>query len=265
MDYFINQIIHFDALNGSLNLIDNHNSIVQLSRPSSRLLSELITHCGKTLSREELLKSVWEAHGLRPSGSNLSNHISFLRKTFSQLGLNENIIYTVPKKGFRLEADITLARATPSEDKSTITGINKKKGMNFAFTPLKNAIAPYIKKILLPALLSIAFILASVMVVTYLFNTKIKPGHFINLCQLVDLSQNPRNFTDEKLKTLKRLIKEQGINCLNKKSTINFRFTNFFPEKDYEQKVAFISQCYPRTDNKIENCENYLSATLKKP
>lgn len=86
--------------------MNNSVPMVQLSKPGARLLAELIIHSGEIMTREDLIKKVWEDHNLTPSGSNLSNHISLLRKAFLQLDMTERIIITVPKVGFRLEAEI---------------------------------------------------------------------------------------------------------------------------------------------------------------
>lgn len=108
MNYIINKNIYFNSLKGSLNSTNNSVIMVQLSKPGARLLAELIIHSGEIMTRENLIKKVWEDHNLTPSGSNLSNHISLLRKAFLQLDVTEHIIITVPKVGFRLEAEVDI-------------------------------------------------------------------------------------------------------------------------------------------------------------
>lgn len=257
MDYFINQIIHFDTVNGLLKLIDNHDSTVQLPRPSSRLLTELITRSGKTITREDLLKSVWEDHGLRPSGSNLSNHISFLRKTFSQLGINENIIITVPKKGFRLEAEISLTRREPARNNNVIIRFSKIINIIFSLLQRRKNLTLTIKRSLLACLVAVFFILLFFTVKNYPFSAKMRKADFIGTCQIIDLSEESHSFREEKIKSLTLFIKEQKIDCRRRHSTIHFKFVNFFPRKDFDQKVIFITQCYQSSHQKLTHCENY--------
>ncbi|WP_338511227.1 winged helix-turn-helix domain-containing protein [Erwinia aphidicola] len=120
MEYFINQKFHFDGINETIKPIGRDTPLIKLSKPSSRLLEELLTQPGITLSREELLQTVWENHGLTPSTSNLSNHISFLRKVFSQLGEHERTIITVPKEGFKIEASVTCKESEHTHDIKTM-------------------------------------------------------------------------------------------------------------------------------------------------
>ena len=106
MIYIINLTIIFDPENRQLRIKDQHQLATGLSKPATRLLSELVKYAKKELSRDILLKHVWEDYGYAPSNASLSNHISELRKSFELLGENKEIIATVPKVGFKLEADI---------------------------------------------------------------------------------------------------------------------------------------------------------------
>ncbi|CRY55662.1 DNA-binding transcriptional activator CadC [Yersinia intermedia] len=87
-------------------LRNNNQLIVGLSNPATRLLSELIKHNKTELTRETLIKHVWEDYGFSPSSATLSNHISELRKAFEALGVSKNILITVPRIGFKMDAEI---------------------------------------------------------------------------------------------------------------------------------------------------------------
>jgi len=106
MIYIINLTIIFDPENRQLRIKDQHQLATGLSKPATRLLSELVKYAKTELSRDILLKHVWEDYGYAPSNASLSNHISELRKSFELLGEDKEIIATVPKVGFKLEADI---------------------------------------------------------------------------------------------------------------------------------------------------------------
>lgn len=267
MDYFINQTIHFDSINGLLKLIDNDNSTIQLSRPGSRLLTELITHCGNTMTREELLQLVWEEHGLRPSGSNLSNHISLLRKTFSQLGTNENIIITVPKKGFRLDAEVTLTRIYHHSDNDPIKRMIKGNKIAPSIVSESNECEskPDIKRVRLVSMIIISLVFIPLILMRYSFNLRNASLFEIGTCQMLDLAEDKNKNRVEKAKALELLIDENKIDCRKNKSIIYFRFSNFFPKKDYEQSAVFLTQCHQDIKNRLTYCESYLSATIKKP
>ena len=87
-------------------LRNNNQLTVGLSNPATRLLNELIKNNKVELTRETLIKHVWEDYGFSPSSATLSNHISELRKAFEVLGVSKNILITVPRIGFKMEAEI---------------------------------------------------------------------------------------------------------------------------------------------------------------
>ncbi|CAI0952051.1 MULTISPECIES: winged helix-turn-helix domain-containing protein [Serratia] len=87
-------------------LRNNNQLTVGLSNPATRLLNELIKNNKIELTRETLIKRVWEDYGFSPSSATLSNHISELRKAFEALGVSKNILVTVPRIGFKMEAEI---------------------------------------------------------------------------------------------------------------------------------------------------------------
>jgi DNA-binding winged helix-turn-helix (wHTH) protein len=108
----------FDPSSRMLMLINNSQLTIWLSNPASRLLTELIKNNGLVLTRETLVKHVWEDYGFTPSNATLSNHISELRKAFEALGVSKDILITVPRIGFKMEARIHPERIPPKEAES---------------------------------------------------------------------------------------------------------------------------------------------------
>lgn len=49
---------------------------------------------------------MWEEFGFTPSGNNLNKAVSELRKSFQSLGEGYELIVTVPRYGFRFDADV---------------------------------------------------------------------------------------------------------------------------------------------------------------
>ncbi len=47
---------------------------------------------GRELTREYLLETVWDKHGLHASGNNLNQYVSILRRNLSLLGCHELIL-----------------------------------------------------------------------------------------------------------------------------------------------------------------------------
>lgn len=104
MRFDIEGFITFDTEEASLlNLLTGDS--VELSQTSTRLLAELLNHQGDILSRNEIFQSVFDKYGARASNSNLNQYISTLRRNLSDLGVEKEIITTVPRIGFKIADD----------------------------------------------------------------------------------------------------------------------------------------------------------------
>lgn len=104
MRFDIEGFITFDTEDASLvNLLTG--DCVELSQTSTRLLAELLNHRGDILSRNEIFQSVFDKYGARASNSNLNQYISTLRRNLSDLGVEKEIIVTVPRIGFKIAED----------------------------------------------------------------------------------------------------------------------------------------------------------------
>ncbi|HDS9457971.1 TPA: winged helix-turn-helix domain-containing protein [Enterobacter asburiae] len=116
MFFICNNSLLFDPEAHAISLVGQPETVLTLSAPAVRLLQEFIKHKGRDLSREELIARVWEEFGFTPSGNNLNKAVSELRKSFQSLGEGHEFIVTVPRYGFRFEADVIFQ---PGENKST--------------------------------------------------------------------------------------------------------------------------------------------------
>lgn len=108
MKYIINKFVVFDSNELTLHLYENSQVVTRLTKPATRLLLELIQNNRISMARDDLFEKVWLTYGFAASNAGLNNYISELRKAFSLLGCNHEIIITIPKLGFRLEAEIDM-------------------------------------------------------------------------------------------------------------------------------------------------------------
>lgn len=106
MKYRFNDRIIFDIDTGTLSLSDLFDDSVTISNPSKRLLQLLITHQGDAVSREVIFKKVWDDYGMISSNNNLNQCVSKLRRVIKALGIDGEVIVTVPKVGFMLHSEI---------------------------------------------------------------------------------------------------------------------------------------------------------------
>jgi uncharacterized delta-60 repeat protein len=77
---------------------------VDLPLKEIELLCVLTESRGELVTKDELLEKVWSDSFVEES--NLSRHIYLLRKTFKDAGDNEELIQTVPRRGYRFVGEV---------------------------------------------------------------------------------------------------------------------------------------------------------------
>nr|WP_241801475.1 winged helix-turn-helix domain-containing protein [Klebsiella michiganensis] len=83
--------------------------------PASRCLLLLIQQDGKTVARETFFEEVWIKHGSQVTSNGFYQNISLLRRAFKELGMEGDIIITLPRVGVRLDATISVTESQPCE------------------------------------------------------------------------------------------------------------------------------------------------------
>ncbi|WP_273867127.1 winged helix-turn-helix domain-containing protein [Serratia odorifera] len=123
MKYRINGHVLFDADSGSLSLMDFSDDPLAVSNPTKRLLLLLIINHGEPVSREVIFRKVWDDYGMVSSNNNLNQCVSKLRRILKTLGIDDEVIITVPKVGFMLSRDIAIECA---DEPSTTSAISEE-------------------------------------------------------------------------------------------------------------------------------------------
>lgn len=107
MFYCINNNVIFDPLKHTLTSSKFYpEKDTKLNQPTSRCLLLLIERRGCVITQEDFMNEVWRKHGMEVTVNTLYQNISILRKTLKRVGIDENIIITVPKKGITLSAQV---------------------------------------------------------------------------------------------------------------------------------------------------------------
>jgi DNA-binding winged helix-turn-helix (wHTH) protein len=107
MFYCINNDVIFDPLNHTLTASKFYpEKDTKLNQPTSRCLALLIERRGSIITQEDFMNEVWRKHGMEVTVNTLYQNISILRKTLKRVGIDENIIITVPKKGITFSAQV---------------------------------------------------------------------------------------------------------------------------------------------------------------
>ena len=106
MRYNIHGRLIYDAMDGTLTLPGSDEADSQLSITANALLWFFLRHT-EVVSRDEVLKKVWDDNGLTSSNSNLNQYLSMLRKTFRHYDI-DNIIVTVSRGLLQLNPDLAI-------------------------------------------------------------------------------------------------------------------------------------------------------------
>ena len=91
----------------SLNTISRNGTTIQIEPKVMSVLVCLAEHSGESVSKEQLLRTVWPDTFV--SDDVLTRSISELRRVFSDDAKNSHFIQTIPKRGYRLIAPVVAA------------------------------------------------------------------------------------------------------------------------------------------------------------
>jgi DNA-binding winged helix-turn-helix (wHTH) protein len=101
--------------------------IVTISSSAARLFSFLIKNKGEIVEREVLLQRVWDDYGLQASNNNLNQCLSTLRRIIKSMGIDKNIIETIPKVGLRIASDVAIEEISINQGEPELPRTQKKK------------------------------------------------------------------------------------------------------------------------------------------
>ncbi|MGA4650070.1 winged helix-turn-helix domain-containing protein [Citrobacter portucalensis] len=74
----------------------------------AQLLTLLLNHRGFAVSRNEIFETIFDVHGAHATNNNLNQNISVLRKYLLQLGIDGEVIITVPRVGFMIADNLLI-------------------------------------------------------------------------------------------------------------------------------------------------------------
>ncbi len=139
MRFLFNKQVIFDADSGTLFLVDTPDDAVQISNPTKRLLLLLTCHQGEVINREVIFKKVWDDFGMVSSNNNLNHCISKLRRLLRNLGMEDEVITTVPKMGFMFHQQVTVELLPEPETNTPIEVFND---ISMSHNPLPSTAPP---------------------------------------------------------------------------------------------------------------------------
>ncbi|MFI8418144.1 transcriptional regulator [Serratia sp. NPDC078593] len=117
---------------------------VAISAAAARLFTLLIKHKGEVVERDTILTKVWDDHGLQASNNNLNQCLSILRRIIKTMGVEKNVIETIPKVGLKIANDVLIEALSISPDGDILSRVahtkkaqkEKKNGLVFSMFAL---------------------------------------------------------------------------------------------------------------------------------
>jgi DNA-binding winged helix-turn-helix (wHTH) protein len=95
----LNHHVIYDKSSGSLmDIAKKHDEIV-LTTPANNCLQILLKNKPEITTQKELFEEVWEKYGIPINANKLYQNIAMIRKAFRQLGVEEDVIVTIPRRG----------------------------------------------------------------------------------------------------------------------------------------------------------------------
>lgn len=104
--FVINNRVRFDPYSRTLTSIETPENTLQLHTPACECLLLLLIHNGETLSHTYLSEEVWIKKGSYVTTNSLYQNVAAIRRGLKAVGLEEDILKTVPKLGFQIYASI---------------------------------------------------------------------------------------------------------------------------------------------------------------
>ncbi|QHA85521.1 winged helix-turn-helix domain-containing protein [Serratia rhizosphaerae] len=100
--YRIEESVIFSPEDTGLYRQNQADNVVAISNAAARLFTLLIKNKGNIVERDTILEKVWDEYGLQASNNNLNQCLSTLRRIIKNMGIDKNIIETIPKVGLRI-------------------------------------------------------------------------------------------------------------------------------------------------------------------
>lgn len=269
MEYLLNENIIFNVEDNTL--INKHSpeQRLEITLTASRLLLLLVRHQGNVLTRDTILKAVWEDYGLNASNSSLNQYISVLRGMLRSLEITGNVIETVPRIGFMLSAELNIIRLHSPEvsaaaDTSAVAGELSVAEPNPTVTT--QAAVRYqprlpLTVLMLSALVALIYVNIVLQKQAPYTLTFISSGHYQG-CRIrtLPMYKHDNNFPSQAL--LLTLIRISGLSC----TPGGEFYVHIDGNVAHGRKgKAWVSSCERKKDNGTLQCRDYFSNDWEVP
>ncbi|WP_279156332.1 winged helix-turn-helix domain-containing protein [Obesumbacterium proteus] len=207
MIYKINETVRFKPADGAIWSMESPEQVINLTITNCNLLCLLLNKKGEILSREQILEDIWDKQGLRSSNNTLNQYISILRRTFSLLGIDDEVIKTIPKVGFSLNSSISVEKECNAEPVK-VNEKEKNQKLNptsYIYTVVMSALAIFI---------AVFFTYVLYKNDTYSLDTHIANIGKFDACNVNVLPEYTRGQSRDLLESSVKLITVSEVRCI---------------------------------------------------
>ncbi|MCS3430976.1 winged helix-turn-helix domain-containing protein [Klebsiella sp. BIGb0407] len=255
MHYIIDKTLRFNSDNHTLEQTNEPHAVVTLTITMSRLLLFLIEKHGENVTKDDILSQVWEAHGLRASTNSLNKYISDLRQMFRTLGLNDEIIVTIPRVGFSVPAAI-ISAANNSEPEGDLAVAEKTVEESGDSVSTYQYILLFVAILFLSGLLFYVFHSENNDEDSFVTFQQTYPIGMIDNCPVVALKPIAENLKSRNMDITRHILGKLGISCEEE----SLYYVRFSDDVIYHQPGrVFLADCSirDRTVGTLSSCFNY--------
>lgn len=275
--YIIENQLVYNAEDRLLSRIGDERADIVLTHIAGRLLALLLESRGEVVLRDVILQQVWDDYGLVSSNNNLNHYISNLRKQFSTLALEKSFIITEPKRGFRINADVTVEEqvietsAAPSTLVQVSESSDNEANRSASIKSTKEKRHPLKLSVKVIVTLILCLVVTVIGLGYWLIighraaHPEIRGIQYVLSLRNCPIYTTERNFSLGHIQNvriiLKQILIKDNVTCVSDDIVISY-FSGVFDNGEYNGQ-AFISKCKLKGDT-VFSCTNRYIYSVKK-
>lgn len=105
----LNHHVIYDKSSGTLSDIEGKKDEIVLTTPANNCLMILLKNRPDITTQKELFEEVWEKYGIPINSNTLYQNVAMIRRAFRQLGIEDDVIVTIPRRGMLIAETVHIA------------------------------------------------------------------------------------------------------------------------------------------------------------
>lgn len=246
--YIINNKVEFNIEERTLTSLDDPKNKVVMYAPAARCLVLLLKNRNIILNKEIFYEEVWNKNGVHVTANTFYQNISIIRKCFIKLGLGNEVINTIPRKGLQVSKFVEIRELAEEREEEesqepclevkaetppSRPTINKRKRTTFGITMM-------VMIIIMIMIMALYIIMEGHIQNKYNYFAKYKYVKKIGQCLI---------YTDG---DAKKVDESEKYIRLNEKSCKDYKF-NYLTRYKFAQRASII-RCENKIGDEVTDC-----------